>query len=59
MNTILELEAPARNSETNDMVTMFEREVAQSQPHATVGLIVKAMKLVRDRIDVIKVCAAL
>lgn len=59
MGGILQLEAPARNSETSALVALFEEELAQAPPEQSVQLIVKAMNLVRDRMEVLKVCPQL
>jgi hypothetical protein len=55
MGGILQLEAPARNSETSALVASFEEELLLAAPEQSVQLIVKAMNLVRDRMEVLKV----
>jgi hypothetical protein len=55
MDAIKSLEAPARNAETKQLVESFNEELSASASEIIVSQILKAMKTVRDRMDLLKV----
>ena len=57
MGAILRLEAPARNAETRNIIAQFQADFDSTSGKAPVELIVKAMKIVRERLDLLKVRA--
>ena len=55
MEAVQRLEAPARNAETKQINDEFMARAQASEGGDTVLLMVDAMKLVRDRLDTLKV----
>lgn len=55
MHVIKSLEAPARNGETDKLIADFSAELEGAQAEHVASLIVAAMRIVRERMDVLKV----
>ena len=55
MDAVLRLEAPARNDDTRQIMAEFDKQTKESGSSPSAKLFVRAMQIVRDRIDLLKV----